>query len=585
VNSSRSASSQKFKNTSDIDGINLLILNGREHKAISILKEKALLYNANGNFESLVQSYLYIGDAFLSLRDMQGAFENYQLSIKLAKEKKCYEKLGVAHLALAFYYHENKFFEKAWQQISKAEFLAKKHKSEMLLRSVFSQKGIYFRRKKDIQSAVHFNELAYNLCLKSGSPNDKFDYSINLSTSYIYAKRYKDAIQVLKHALLINEIDVKSQLNEANANSSIGWVHMLLGNENLSIRHTQKAVDLSMKVKNEHMIRVSTRNLAQIFKRFNRLSEAYDANLLFVNYFEKGIKQQRELDVAELIKGYEIKLKEEQIAKINSKRKQEKALLQSQLTASRFIVFTVITFLFLVLIAAFFYYKRLKERSKINEQLMLKTQESQAQRHYMELQEKERSRIALELHDGLGSLLSSVKFRLESFSFSEKSERLTPILNDISQACAEVRTVSHNLNSFSLSLSKFDDLLRYTVSTFESFDRKIDFHSDLDGSVELNNDVKQHILRIIQELLNNAVKHSFSTEIIVGVLIENESIFLQVEDNGIGFKTNENLDGIGLKNIEMRVQILGGQLEVFSKEGKYTQVSIQIPIVNSMQHV
>lgn len=560
-----------------LDSANMLILNGREHKAISIARSAMLLCSQQKNKKNLSQCNKIIAEAWMNLREMDEAFRFYQLAVKQAQESKDHEQEGMVRLALAFYYHENKIFEKAWEQICIAEQLATKHQLVALEMNVMSQKGIYFRRKGDISKAVHFNEIAYQQCLEIGKPIDQFDYSINLSTAYAFNKEYDKSLKILFKGLEINENKVRSSMNSANALSAIAWVYALKGEEVIAVSYAERAISIAEKVKNEHLMKLVYRTLARIYYRSGNYKKGYESYAAFVKLLESNFEKQRDEDVTELINSYEVQIRETRIKQLIGKRKQEKQLLEAQLKFTKFIILSFIIFLIVGLLAISQYFRRYKERIRNQQKLATKTSKIEKQLEYLDAQEEERSRIALELHDGLGSLLSSIKLRLESTLIQQKNEVLEPILKDLTTACSEVRTISHNLNNFSLSMGDFEVRLHDFITSFQSDHLRVRIDFTASPIVVIPEIVMHHLLRIVQELVGNVVKHSKASELMLGVVIDTETLVILVEDNGVGFDPSKKVGvGMGLKNVEVRLQAINGKMEIFSLSGKSTQLSIQL---------
>lgn len=563
--------------TALLDSASLLILNGRDHKAMSLARSAMLLCAQRKNEVQLSQCNKVIAEAWMNLRDMDEAFKYYQLAIKQAQKTKSYEQEGLVRLALAFYYHENQVFEKSWEQICKAETLASKHHLTILEMNVMAQKGIYFRRKGNISKAIHYNEIAYRECLDIGKPMDQFDYSINLSTAYAYNKEYDKALKVLFKGLDINKTKVRSSINSANALAAIAWVYALKDDADKALTYAEEALLLAKEAKNEHMLKLVYRTIARIYYRNGNYKKGYESYAEFVKLLESNFKKQRDEDVTELINNYEVQIRETRIKQLIEQRKQEKQLLESQLNLSKYIILSFIIFLLILAIGVFQYFRRYKERIKNEQVLAAKTAKIEKQLEFLDAQEKERSRIALELHDGLGSLLSSIKLRLESTYIQQKNEHLASILVDLTTACNEVRTISHNLNNFSLSMGDFEVRIQDFVTSFQSDQLRVQFDYVASSEVVITEIVMHHLLRIVQELVGNVIRHSKATELMVGVVIDEESLVILVEDNGIGFDANTTTgNGMGLKNVEVRLQSINGTMEIFSMPGKSTQLSIQL---------
>ena len=197
-------------------------------------------------------------------------------------------------------------------------------------------------------------------------------------------------------------------------------------------------------------------------------------------------------------------------------------------------------------------------------------------------QEEERSLLAKDLHDGLGGLLSGVKF---SISNMKDNLVMTPdnmavferSLDMIDTSIKELRRVAHNMMPEMLTKFGLDEALKEycnTINATKLITVKYQSHgmeARLDKSVEII------IYRIIQELLNNTMKHAAATETFVQVIREGNRLNVVVEDNGKGFDSNldSNNIGAGLTNVRSRVDYLKGQLAIHAKQGKGTLVNIE----------
>jgi two-component system, NarL family, sensor kinase len=194
-------------------------------------------------------------------------------------------------------------------------------------------------------------------------------------------------------------------------------------------------------------------------------------------------------------------------------------------------------------------------------------------------QEKERFRIASDLHDGLGSLLSSIKSHFNALSVTTDSGLHTKTNRLIDDACGEVRRIAHNMAPRMLSVSgltaALDDLCESV--------RRQGIHTDLEVFGQLDTLPEAYsvrIYRIIQELCHNVVKHARASRLLVQVLHHGDQLHLTVEDNGCGFATTDItvLKGLGLDSVEMRVQYLCGAVQWDSMPGEGTTVTVDIPL-------
>ncbi len=195
----------------------------------------------------------------------------------------------------------------------------------------------------------------------------------------------------------------------------------------------------------------------------------------------------------------------------------------------------------------------------------------------LEAEEKERARIARELHDSLGQTLSTTKMMLSVVApIDENSnEVLNESMKVLDQAVQEVRTISHNLMPSSLAELGIGAALKELARNINATG-KTKISLEVSEAVVLNKDKEVITYRIVQELVHNAVKHTHCTQIAIKLQSAADGYLLQVQDNGNGFDvaTIHNAKGIGWQNIFLRVDLLGGTIDVNSAADSGTIVRI-----------
>jgi signal transduction histidine kinase len=198
-------------------------------------------------------------------------------------------------------------------------------------------------------------------------------------------------------------------------------------------------------------------------------------------------------------------------------------------------------------------------------------------------QEKERERIATDLHDSLGGLLSAVKLQFDHFrtkmNGSVHVDQYEKATNLLDTAVSEVRNISRNLQPTALKnlglISAIKDLInRFDgENTPEIFFQYYNLDEKIDDMIALN------IYRIVQELLNNTIKHANAKEVLLQVTKEGEELIVEYEDDGIGIDTGGKR-GMGLDNIQYRVNYLKGNISVHTQQNKGVSFLIRIPHVS-----
>jgi two-component system, NarL family, sensor kinase len=243
--------------------------------------------------------------------------------------------------------------------------------------------------------------------------------------------------------------------------------------------------------------------------------------------------------------------------------------------------------LFLLILAGFlwkFYQnqKKLTIQKEINFNQQIHSLEDQQKlavsNALLEGEEVERKRLARDLHDGLGSMLSGLKLRLSKLSNSNQPDVIA-VNEQLDNSIKELRQIAQNmmpesLLKLGLNAALQDLCLRYSSSLIT-----IEFHS-LGIQETISESQQIAIYRIVQELINNAIKHASASNILVSCTQNESRFFITVEDNGKGFDVKKESPTIsmGLKNIKNRVEFLNGKLEIDSEPENGTAFNIELNV-------
>lgn len=221
---------------------------------------------------------------------------------------------------------------------------------------------------------------------------------------------------------------------------------------------------------------------------------------------------------------------------------------------------------------------------KLQIQQLQNEQESLALKSMIKGEEEERQRIARDLHDGLGGLLSTLKISLGYVlpGLQDKiKDKVYQSLQIADKATVELRQIAHNL--IPESLSRFG-----LITAIEDLTADITFHTDLEVEFQNINLVedsirtdKVQLYRIIQELLNNVIKHARAQTVFVQMLQRDDKLICIVEDNGVGLKDKiTSRQGMGMKNIDTRLKYLKGLINIDSDSDLGVTITISIPLAH-----
>ncbi|MFB2119119.1 sensor histidine kinase [Parapedobacter sp. 2B3] len=231
----------------------------------------------------------------------------------------------------------------------------------------------------------------------------------------------------------------------------------------------------------------------------------------------------------------------------------------------------------------YFVQNKRKLQTEARLQKRLSEQQQQAARDVLQAEERERRRIATDLHDGVGQLMSAALLSLHevandtsvSTSFRPLLERATAL---VSEGYDEMRSISHQMMPNALLKAGLASSIKEFLEKIEGKQLKIQL--DVVGLAErLDEQTETVLYRVIQETVTNVIKHAQATKLSIQLVRDNDGIDATIEDNGIGFETAQIAggEGIGLKSIFSRIALLNGTVEMDTAPGRGTLVAIHIP--------
>jgi two-component system, NarL family, sensor kinase len=227
-------------------------------------------------------------------------------------------------------------------------------------------------------------------------------------------------------------------------------------------------------------------------------------------------------------------------------------------------LFVALLFVFLLVVSVVLlmrmYVKRILHEQEKLTQVKVEYQQSLL-RNSVLTQEKERERIAKDLHDDLISKLTVLTYALQI-----ENSKVNPV-ELLNESIKIARRITHDLTPPLLDQTSLKDLIDDFVAPL-SQSYNVDCFYGHHQCCALNSEVKLQLFRIVQEVINNMLKHAKASEIVINLRITKYAVSLIVRDNGVGFDTNISAKGLGLKNIELRTQILKAQSKFKSRPEK-----------------
>lgn len=415
---------------------------------------------------------------------------------------------------------------------------------------------------------------------------------LNQGSCYIKINQYKNAQKTLENALeIFNKEQMRSQANKASYN--LAYTYELLGQLDRALTKYLACYQHSLK---ENQAQLTIDCLEGIMMIYNQKMESDSVSkyyYLLHDYKEKLYKSKLDKGIYEVQTAFEVEKKDQEIITQRQLKNKEKRLKkQAQKTAAaerrakqqRTWILSLIILVIVILLGSISF--SLIQKNKIKKlQIdqhekdisdLIQQQEQVVYQAKLESENKERKRLANELHDRVGGLLAAVNLHVENLQEGNQKEKLSTVQGLVKDSISEIRSISHNLGDsihtggLRKSLENFAEGIsssgRIQMETFFSLD-------DNEPSQEVSN----QIFTIVKEMVSNSLKHAKAKLITIQLIASENNLQLMFEDDGIGFDSASVKKGLGLKSMQDRVANLHGQFDLDSQKGFGTTIIIDIP--------
>lgn len=564
----------KFKFRSNYTYI--LNLQGKFDQGLKLNKESLDIANRMKHQVNIGKSQANIAASYTYMGNFTEAIKYYQRSVDQFEKLGMKEFLPRLYISIGSAFEHANLFEKSLVYKQKALQLARPMKDSLQLADILTNLGgCYFNLKRYKEGLAAYTE---GLSVAQKINNDIF-----VVQAYGGLCRVNRGLKKLDIARQYGEKGLALARKTGNVFLEMECLRALMfvaedrNQPELSAKYTREALKIAeANDMTDHLVELYE-DYATDLARENNYKDAYDylSKYSVLNDSIQGVDVQKQLQ--ELDTRYLTAQKEKQIVTLEKEKQTRNTLIYSLIAG--LVVFALISILV---------YRNIAIRKRIAEQEVLQLQQEKqlvATNSILKGQEEERTRVARDLHDGLGGLLSGIKLTLNSVKGNvilpeESAMTFTRALTQLDGAISEMRRVAHSMmpetlvrfglidavNDFCEGISASGQL---TV-TMQHFG----FENRLDSSIEIV------LYRVIQELLNNVLKYAEATEALVQLTRIGSNVSLTVEDNGKGFDVSslETSKGAGFRNVQARVDYLNGKLDIQSKPDEGTSVLVEIVV-------
>ena len=518
-----------------------------------------------------IKRHIGVANYFTGKYDI--AAKNYYESVAILEKIDDKKKLAPLYNDLGKLYRKTRDLDKAMENYEKAAALFKQLKDTGGISMILNESGVVYEYKADYKEALNRYASSLNLAQSRGDSLGVSYAVSNIAGINVIEKKFEDAEKNLLRALNIRRL-LKDSFAMALNYSDLGVAmngkgdykkasfYLLLSNK---LAETLKYVELQSNNYNE---------LASVAQREGNYQEAYDYYLKRSYLRDSLFAMEKTKQIAELNAKYESAKKEQQILKQHNRIRMQNFL---------FIGIGGLILLTGLLINSQYRRNKLRQETKMKTELM--NQQAMAVKAVIEAEENERQRIAKDLHDGVGQMMSAAKMNLSAFESeiqfanNEQKQALEKVILLVDESCKEVRTVSHIMMPNALLKKNLAAAIRDFVDKLNN--KTLQAHVHTEGIDErMDSNIETVLYRVVQECVHNAIKHAGATTLDISLIRDKDGISGTIEDNGKGFDIadKENFEGIGLKNITTRIEYLKGTVDFDSAPGRGTVVAFHIPL-------
>ena len=510
----------------------------------------ANIYNLKGDYEQALDCYLKSLSVFESnnqparVRVILGNIGSLYSGMKNYEQSEYYYKKS---LALAIELDDTEGMAQSYSGLS--SILLKQDKYETALEYGFKALEVYRKLRNPLYETIVLNDIAH-----------------------VYYKGYKNYEKAREYALLSLSLAESTGYTSYIASSlnMLSNIAYYSGEYKESVEFAEKsfATDTS-----DHNVLINVLgNLVVGNIQLGNISDAIKSFNLYSLKIQKNSTSEFQKAISEMEVKYDT---EKKMIKINALEKQKKLML--------FLVISALISL-LLLIGLIIYRQILTKKEKMLalQKILQLEQEKKlvATQSVLEGETAERTRLAKDLHDGLGGMLSVVKLNLNgmknySVLDSDNVEQFNKTVNMLDDSIKELRRIAHHMMP--------ESLLRYglkaSLSDFCNAVPNVSFHY-FGNEQRIDSNLEILTYRSIHELVNNALKHSHASQINVQIVQEPDRLSITVQDNGKGFNPKIQTSGMGLKNISDRVSTFNGEMNIYAEPEKGTEINIEFNLKN-----
>ncbi|KQR92402.1 hypothetical protein ASG01_10760 [Chryseobacterium sp. Leaf180] len=551
-------------------------INSNYSKALRFYTESLKLLKNTDNAKSVASVSNNIGLLEWKIGNYKNALSIFFFALKYAEKSGSNKIQGNISSNIGLVWQDLKRYKEAlvWQK--KALAFRKKEKNDNGIASTYNNLANAFSFLNEHDSTLYFQEKAIDLQVKTGDDYGLAISYMNRGEEYSKNKNDKQAFDLYEKSRIIRE-KIGDELGLSFTYESLSNCYSKLGNLQNAVFFGEKAYAISKKINSNERISESSRNLAEIYEKAGDQQKALKLYKIANEFQDKIFNSEMVDKVAFLNVKYETEKKEKDLnlAKLNI----SKATLASKQKNLSLIILSSLVAIGLLAFRIFSVKTKLRQKQLLLENDLLQQQS-------ISKTQQQRLEISRDLHDSLGAHLTLMSATLDGLKNAENTdvrvkEKINSLSDFVDGSIFELKNTLWVLHSETVFLQdlrlKILNLINSISEVKPDLKIKIDF--DVNENILLDSKMAAQIFRVVQEILNNALKHSGANLIELNFTQNAGDLLINISDNGVGFDTEiQRNKSFGLTNIETRIHDISGTVHLESGVGSGTVYKLQIPL-------
>jgi two-component system, NarL family, sensor kinase len=564
----------------------IVILNnqGKFREALELCKENLKLWEGTGNQQQLAAAYINIGSEWQYLSDLESAADSYIKALQYAEQIGHQNSQRIANNNLASVFNSLDQSEKGLYYARKALQIAQVLNNDYAIASSLINIATSETNLKIYDSALlHFNQVEM-LGVKMKDDIIRMDGWLGSAANFKALRKWTSAEVLYKKTI---EQALLSEAPEYQLYGCMGLSDLLLKTNQYLAAETyiNTGIPLARSLGSRLELKDLYLRASELNEANGNIAAAFDwhKKYFLLNDSLLNEKNTAYINLQEI--KYETAKKQTLIRELETERKVQELTIKQKNLFNYILFASSLSILAIALLGL----RNYRNRQQLQHQRIIELEKEKqllATEAVLKGQEEERSRLAKDLHDGLGGMLSGVKY---SFSNMKGNLTMTPEnmqgfergIDMLDASINELRRVAHNMMPEALLKYGLNSALKdFCTGINGSSVLKVVYQSYGMDDLIIDQAASVTLYRVIQELLNNVIKHAGATKVLVQTTKEGNKLFITVEDDGKGFDTalRSEANGIGWINIRNRLDYLKAKLDVQSALGKGTSINIEYDI-------